>query len=377
MTQFSQRPFIRLRTMEQSNDPLNNDPRISDRISAILKKCIDGETLNAVEQQIFDQWLARSPYNRSVHEDVTNPAILERDMKRMVGVDKKELLGSIKTGVADISKPRILSFFHSRVGRYAAVIAVLLIGAGIYFLFIKESKDNKSVADQNQQPTITPDLQPGKDRAVLQLADGSTIILDEANNGFVGKQAGAGVSKKGGELNYTLTDPASIAKNQMNILWIPEGGKWTADLSDDTRVFLNAESSITYPVVFTGDSREVAVAGEAYFEVAKDARNPFRVTAKDMTVEVLGTHFNVNTYGDKNPVQGTLLEQSVRAKMDVQEIVLKPGQQSVINEDKLQLNPKVDIDYVMAWKNNDFDFKNDNIETIMNQLTGWYGVGFV
>lgn len=356
-------------------DPMHHDLEKASRIANILKKCIDQERLDSHEQQLLDEWLAASPHNRSVYEEVTDPGRLEKDIKEIVGYNKKELWGRIKEGT-QLPKPGILSFFRSRVGRYAAAIAVLLIGVGVYFLLIKTSPsaNDKPVAETTP---VKQDLAPGKDKAVLQLADGTTISLEDATNGLLSKQGNANVSKDGGVLNYSLTN-TNAAASGTNTLRIPRAGKWTLALSDGTQVILNSESSITYPVAFTGNSREVTVTGEAYFEVAKDAKRPFIVTAKDMRVEVLGTHFNVNTYGDQDIVQTTLLEGSVRTSLDGGEIVLKPGQQGVINSaGKLQLNTNVDLEKIMAWKNNDFDFQNDDIKTIMNQLARWYDVEIV
>lgn len=357
------------------NDPMHHDLEKASRIASILKKCIDQEMLDNREQQLLDEWLAASPHNRKVYEEVTNPEQLEKDIKEIVGYNKKELWGRIKDGTQ--TRPGILSFFRSRVGRYAAAVAVLLIGVGIYFLLIKTAPADTDKPLAETTPPVMQDLAPGTDKAVLQLSDGTSIVLEDANNGLLSKQGNADISKEGGILNYHLTD-AIATTSGTNTLKIPRGGKWTLGLSDGSRVTLNSESSITYPVSFVGNTREVTITGEAYFEVAKDAKRPFAVTAKGMRVEVLGTHFNVNTYGDQDMVQTTLLEGSVRASLDGQEMLLKPGQQSVINSaGKLQMNTGVDVDKIMAWKNNDFDFQNDDIKTIMNQLARWYDVEVV
>jgi transmembrane sensor len=125
----------------------------------------------------------------------------------------------------------------------------LLIGAAANFFFLKDSKNNTPIANHDNQTPVNHDLQPGKDQAVFQLSDGTKIILNEACYGFVGKEGIADISKKDGELNYTITDPASIADQGMNTLRILPGDKWKPDLSDGSHVFFNAESSITYPVV--------------------------------------------------------------------------------------------------------------------------------
>jgi transmembrane sensor len=361
--------------MDQSKDPMHHDLEKASRIASILKKCIDQERLDNHEQQLLDEWIAASPHNRKVYEEVTDPEQLEKDIKEIVGYNKKELWGRIKAGTQ--SRPGILSFFRSPVGRYAAAIAVLLIGVGVYFFVIKKSSsaENKAVAENT--PTIKQDLAPGTDKAVLQLSDGTSIILEDANNGLLSKQGNADISKEGGMLSYSLTGAIATTSGN-NTLKIPRGGKWALTLSDGSTVILNSESSITYPVAFTGNSRDVTVTGEAYFEVAKDAKRPFRVTAKEMTVEVLGTHFNVNTYGDKDEVQTTLLEGAVRVTAGTQKAQLHPGQQSIITTTgKLQLNPNADISKIMAWRDNSFYFQNDDIETIMKQLARWYDVQIV
>jgi len=313
--------------MDQSTDPMQHDLQKASRIADILKKCIDQERLDSHEQQLLDEWIAASPHNRSVYEEVTDPDRLEKDIKEIVGYNKKELWGRIKDGT-QLPKPGILSFFRSPVGRYAAAIAVILIGVGIYFLLIKTSPSDTGKPLAETTPPVTQDLAPGTDKAVLQLSDGTSIVLEDANNGLLSKQGNADISKEGGVLNYHLTG-AIATTSGTNTLKIPRGGKWTLGLSDGTQVTLNSESSITYPVSFIGNSREVTVTGEAYFEVAKDAKRPFRVTAKDMRIEVLGTHFNVNAYDDEESLKVTLLEGSVQvqsqnSKVKIQKILRCP-----------------------------------------------------
>jgi len=157
------------------------------------------------------------------------------------------------------------------------------------------------------------------------------------------------------------------------------GGEYQVVLADGTKVWLNALSSIRFPTSFKGSERKVEITGEAYFEVAKNARMPFRVIGGSQTVEVLGTHFNINAYPDESAVATTLLEGSVKVAMhDGQAKVLKPGEQALIFKENNSFRVKeVDAEDAVAWKNGYFQFNDDDLKTIMNQLSRWYNVEIV
>jgi ferric-dicitrate binding protein FerR (iron transport regulator) len=152
-------------------------------------------------------------------------------------------------------------------------------------------------------------------------------------------------------------------------------------LSDGSKVWLNAASSLQFPASFTGNTREVQLTGEGYFEVAKNAAMPFHVKVNNITIEVLGTHFNVNAYEDEASVATTLLEGSVKIKKDLpaksssQSVVLKPGEQAQLAKDgQLKINRNANTQEVIAWKNDNFEFNNTPVKEIMRQISRWYDV---
>lgn len=231
-------------------------------------------------------------------------------------------------------------------------------------------------AEQTVKATPKNDIAPGGNKATLILADGSKLVLDEVKNGRVAKQGESLVEKKhSGLLSYlTNNEGAETAPVTYNTITTPRGGQYNVILADGTEVWLNAASSLKFPTSFTGKEREVELTGEAYFEVAKNKAMPFHVTAAGQTVEVLGTHFNVNAYTDENGIKTTLLEGSVKVSKAGLQVVIKPGQQALFNNSAVNVTDGVDIDEVMAWKNGKFYFNNADIQTVMRQVSRWYNV---
>jgi transmembrane sensor len=210
------------------------------------------------------------------------------------------------------------------------------------------------------------------------LADGKRIILTGAKNGTIAKDHNAIINKTAdGQLVYQSDDKetASSKRPAENLLQTPRGGEYHLILADGTNVWLNAASSIRYPTAFTGNDRRVEVTGEAYFEVAHNAAKPFRVTSKGQTVEVLGTHFNINAYDDEPGIKTTLLEGSVKVSNKDQKAILKPGQQAIVQSINNSIIIKnANTEEVVAWKNGYFLFDGEKIESIMRKVSRWYDV---
>jgi transmembrane sensor len=266
----------------------------------------------------------------------------------------------------------------------AAAIVVLALGVAGYWFINRNAKNEVAKNDQPVKPTAA-DILPGSNKAVLTLADGTVITLDSAANGQLAQQGNSQVIKsKSGELVYVKTAQHSAAPLTYNMLVIPRGGQYQLTLPDGSKVWLNAASSIRYPVAFTGNDRRVELTGEAYFEVAKDARKPFHVVTPTQDVEVLGTHFNVNAYSNEPAVKTTLLEGSVKvvkretANVKESSIVLKPGQQAALEpHSPLAINHSPDMEQTMAWKNGFILFNKADIKSIMRQVERWYNVDVV
>ena len=261
--------------------------------------------------------------------------------------------------------------------RFIRVAAVFILLAGIaayYLVFNPQQKPVEIVK------TTKPDIAaPTVSRATLTLANGTKIYLDSLQNGSLHTQSGEQIEKQAnGEIVYTGTSTNSQTVTY-NTIVNPKGSKVVSlVLADGSKVWLNAASTLTYPSSMNGDTRKVELTGEAYFEIAHNAAKPFlaRNLVKNVEVQVLGTHFNMNTYEDEEKTKITLLEGSVKVSKGNHSSLLKPGQQAEISE-SIQTNDNVDIEAVMAWKDGMFDFKDADVQTIMRQVARWYNVEVV
>ncbi len=252
----------------------------------------------------------------------------------------------------------------------AASIILLITGAAYYLL------NNEKPKQQQASQHIDADVSPGKEGAILTLADGRKVILDNQQQGVIANEKNNKITLSQGRISYQNFIDKNSNEIYYNTLSTPKGRVYQLLLTDGTKVWLNSASSITYPVAFNENTRTVTITGEAYFEVAKQKHKPFYVKAGTATVQVLGTHFNVNSYHDENNITTTLLEGSIMVKQNNNSILLKPGQQ-VQNGRNTNDIPKVimaNTEEVMAWKNGFFQFNDANLQSVMRQLSRWYDV---
>lgn len=264
--------------------------------------------------------------------------------------------------------PRILRLYtnNKRIFAYAAAVLIVIISTVVYIQYSDVNNTQPQTAG-----IVKPqeDVEPGGERAVLTLSDGTTIVLDNATDGTIAQQGHMQVIKlPDGKIQYKAINSASNEEITFNTMSTPRGGQYQLILPDGSKVWLNAESSITYPTAFAGKERKVTIAGEVYFEVAKDKTKPFRVETGDAEIEVLGTHFNIKAYPGEGPSKTSLLEGSVK----VSQQVLKPGQ-AFINGNIVP----TDVDQDVAWKNGIFNFNNQNLSQVMMQLARWYDLELV
>lgn len=260
-----------------------------------------------------------------------------------------------------------------RLVRFAAAI-LLLIAGGAIFWFFNQHKTSAPVISHDAQP-VHNDIMPGKSGAILQLADGRTIILDTASNGNLASSSAANVIKSSDALSFLVKDGDQPALPEYNTLVTPRGRQQELQLADGSKVWLNAQSSIRFPSTFPGNFREVTITGEAYFEVAKNPQKPFIVHVNNSSIEVLGTHFNVMAYNNEPAMATTLLEGAIVFHSNNQNLILRPGQQSrLLSNGNLVLIPDADIDLAVAWKNGLQAFDQADLKTIMRQVGRWYNV---
>jgi ferric-dicitrate binding protein FerR (iron transport regulator) len=222
------------------------------------------------------------------------------------------------------------------------------------------------------------DVAPGSNGAVLTLADGSVIVLDSAGEGKLAKQGNTSILKSGGSVQYIAQAGTGGGSLAYNTIATPRSRQFQLVLEDGTKVWLNAESSIRFPAAFDKKERRVDITGEAYFEVAKNANRPFTVSVNGMQVQVLGTHFNINSYNDEPAIHTTLLEGSVKVIKDKEARMLVPGQQAQLeNNGGFNIVKNVNTSEIVAWKNELFSFHDTDLKNLMRQVSRWYDVEIV
>ncbi|MES2418411.1 MAG: FecR domain-containing protein [Bacteroidota bacterium] len=245
----------------------------------------------------------------------------------------------------------------------AAAAAILLLSISSWLLFGRSAPQTEQV--------IVHDVAPGGNRATLTLANGEKINLSNVEDGVVIKAN-----------RLTYPDGTAVIKNiseqLQQTLSTPKGGQYQILLADGTKVWLNAASSLTYPVNFKGKKeRIVELQGEAFFEVAPNKSHPFLVKTAAQTVEVLGTHFNINSFNDQGSTITTLEEGSVKVTNvgvnGMKKVILKPGQQSLTSKNEIKVQ-QADLETELAWKNGRIEFKDADLSTIMKQVSRWYDI---
>lgn len=337
-----------------------------------LRKLLSGSEWTSKEMQWLLTYLENSDdtelrqlMQKHFSNDLENSKSISPEASR-------KLFNAIHDKIGSESKSKKRRVFPlRRVAIAASVIGVLLVS---FFLLTDKIGKKEIARSEIGQQRFKNDVLPGGDKATLTLADGSTIVLDDAQNGYLVQQGNSKIIKLDGKLSY---DPTNKNSREIvyNTISTPKGGQYKLELPDGSQVWLNATSSIHFPTSFIGAERRIEITGEAYFEIAKKPNMPFIVTVNNAEVQVLGTHFNVNAYDDEDNVKTTLLEGSVKFVNDGNTNILKPGQQAQLTKERTtKVVSNVDVDEVVAWKNGMFDFENAGIETVMRQLSRWYDV---
>lgn len=328
-----------------------------ERVEELASKIMHAST-TVVEQQEFDAWYARQA-EKAFHVP-GHLATSEAELKASIYQHIQQETG--------LNKPKrsVVKLWRSIA---AAASVVLCLSLGGYYL-LKDKTENTEIIAAKQQ-----DYAPGSNKAILTLSNGKQIVLDDAGKGKLAAEGNSVINKTdNGQVVYNdQRSQNHNAANVLNTMATPRGGQYHLTLADGTDVWLNAASSITYPATFTGKDREVEITGEVYFQVAHNAAMPFRVKSNGQTVEVLGTHFNINAYDNEAAIKTTLVEGSVAVTANNQKKFLKPGQQAMLSSNTLTTK-SVDINEELAWKQGYFDFTDADIKTIMRQLSRWYDV---
>jgi ferric-dicitrate binding protein FerR (iron transport regulator) len=325
------------------------------------------DVLTVAEEEELRAWRDASADNRLFFEQMTDPDILRDKLLQYEKFD-------VAAGWNTFSTKHFPAKDNAPVRRMyrwwsAAAAVLLLLGAGIYFL--RPSAPPAPVAALSTMPIL-----PGTSKATLTLADGSVIPLDSNGNRVITQQ-GALIHLNNGQLQYNMQD--YTAQTTLNTLATPKGGQFRLTLPDGTRVWLNAASAITFPTAFRQGKREVEIKGEVYFEVAAMTKMPFQVKISHQTnIEVLGTSFNINAYTDEPGIKTTLIQGAVKVNAGSSSRVLLPGQQALVKSPgNIDIVAHADTAAILAWKKEEFNFRDADIPTVMRQLARWYDVTIV
>jgi transmembrane sensor len=353
-----------------------------ERVAELITKYVNGE-LTKDEHTALYEWVNELPVTRKLLlQNLTDKKWVAQELSRIEQTDE-EAGWQMLTKKYPLPQKEVP--LRSIAWKWmAAAAVVLVIATGAFYLYNNKSAAPALAKDNALPAGFKNDIMPANDdKVTITLADGTVVPLDDAKDGVVSQQAGTTVNKKADQVVYE--NGKSVIGDHLisyNTISVPRGKKQRLTLPDGSEVWLNAASSLKFPVAFSGKDRAVELTGEAYFEVAKNKNKPFRIQANGSSIEVLGTHFNIKAYQDEDGVKTTLLEGSVKVQSALPlrpaqddklgSIVLKPGQQARVINGAIKVLDNEDLDEVMAWKNGQFSFNDAGIETIMRDVERWY-----
>lgn len=333
------------------------------KISRLIAKKLMGVILPEDEEKL-NAWLEEDARNKDLYRrilEVENFSTRDMYAKRL---DVEHTWDALKEQLAGQRKRRSL-FSSWQIGVAASVI--LLVGIGLYWGFNKKPKV--------KQVEVAAHVEMGGAKAILVTSRGDEIVLQDSSVQLITLGGGMVAKNDGVQVSYKENEGAGKEDVlEYNTIRVPRGGEYKLFLSDNTEVFLNSDSEIRFPVKFGKGKRDVFLRGEAFFVVTKDASRPFVVNANDkMSVEVLGTQFNLQAYPDDAFVETTLNEGAVRVFNGKQGVRLRPDEQAVYDEGKFTVR-KVDASSYSAWKEGRFMLLNHSLENIMTRLARWYNI---
>jgi transmembrane sensor len=339
----------------------------SEHIAILLYKELGGE-LTESERAELQRWRQENPEHNEFFDEIHDEQKLAAIMQEEHPDELKQVEERIYEKVEKRIDFKVIPLHHRSFFRVAVAACIaLLTCAGGYMLFFNKKTETPPIARKTETDVKAPALT----KARITLPDGQEISVDSLTSYTQGRVT---VTKTAdGRIVYTGFGDKVVFNTMTN----PRGSKVIdMQLADGSHVWLNAGSSITFPVAFTGNERNVTMDGEAYFEVAHDAKKPFSVSKDQMKVEVLGTHFDVNTYSDEPVMKVSLLEGSVKITSRNESKTIRPGEQAQISSD-IKVLTNVNMDDVMAWKNGLFSFNRTDVKTLLQEISRWYDVEIV
>lgn len=373
------------------------------RITSLIEKFLE-ERLNAEEERELKEWLAEAEHNDSFFQQITNREVLREKLKYYASTDSEAIWNKTLQKIDGGAK--LVDLYPTRktvklpYGKIAVAASILiLISASTWFYLSQSTSKQTAEKGKNAPATINSLIVPGSNKAILTLGDGKTIALATVQNGNLADQGYTQVTKTEGRLIYTKkpdSDGSLTSKDIYNTVTTPRGGEYQITLPDGSKVWLNAASSLRFPIAFAGNERIVELTGEAYFEVnpqeqivvkgknaqnSKKSKTPFIVkintpAGNKNEVEVLGTHFNVMAYTDESAIKTTLVEGKVKVTSGNSIQTIRPGEQARLSEGNISVK-NVEATDVVSWTSGFIPVAGPDVEYTMRQIARWYDVQII
>ncbi len=334
------------------------------RISELITKYLEG-TLTVNEEIELNEWLEQSPKNKSLYDELTNENSLQNSLKEFYSL-QQNIQRKTNAGIHEFEATLLIKKKRRKIFFATIVSLLLIIAISTILFFTRRSPTNNSFSP------IVYQIPRGTNKAVVILSDGKTIDLDSTNDGVLSFQSNT-VTKNKSSISYAS---GNIQQTISNTIATSKGRRYQVVLPDSTKVWLNAASSITFPVTFSGE-RKVYLTGEAYFEVHHQDK-PFSVITDNGIIQDLGTHFDVFNYSDEPISKTTLFEGKIKITTANSEKMLSPGEQEILNKKTATISVnKADLESISAWRNDQFYFKTNDIKTILREISRWYDLDIV
>jgi transmembrane sensor len=369
------------------------------RITSLIEKFLE-EDISPEEVRELNEWLAEAEHNDLFFRQITDKNVLREKLKIYASTDSEAIwqktLQKMDGGKLVALYPE-KKIFRIPYGKIAAAAAIILLISGSTWYYLGKSSYKQTAKTENNESGTKSRIVPGSNKATLTLGDGSMIALNTVQNGNVADQGHMQISKTDGRLIYNRkpdSDDAQTGQGLYNTITTPRGGEYQITLPDGSKVWLNAASSLRFPIAFAGNERIVELTGEAYFEVnpqnqhgtskdlavqkGKIAKTPFIVKINTPAgnrneVEVLGTHFNVMAYSDEGSIKTTLVEGKVKVTSGNSFQTIRPGEQAKLKEGTISVQ-NVDADDVIGWTTGFIPVGGPDIDYTMRQIARWYDV---
>lgn len=339
------------------------------RLRELLSRYLSGNDLSETEGAELWDYIDDPLFSGELESILEEAFYLQTDEASLTHNQQQQVLNRVfEIRTASQKGKKLVKLWPRIAAGVAASVMIVLLGT-YWFRSV-----NTPASTEAKQVAVAGNIVPGKIGATLTLADGQKISLADISKGQVIKEGGIRIVKTAdGQLVYEIK-PGNNPAAGINTLSTAPGETYCVTLPDQSKVWLNADSRLTYNAALYGNGRrQLSLEGEAYFEIFKDKAHPFIVTTGAQQVEVLGTHFNISGYSTDASIKTTLLEGSVKVKGNGREKLIKPGQQAALSSGKIEVKT-VQAEDAVAWKNGFFVFDNEDLQAVMTKIARWYNI---